>query len=298
MKFIVEPDFEGIRLDRFLKKQANLTHSVICKLIRKGNVLIDGLKIKNIDLSLKTAQIIIINNYIFNAIPPKLESFINNKVVQNIKDRIKYQDQNLAIIDKPAGLASQSGGSLKYSLDDIARVIWPDQAKIVHRLDKDTSGLIIIAKNRITATKIFLAFENREVEKEYLAVLSPIPKQTTGVITTNIAKAQTQGKLHKSENSDIEGKLSISEYEVIKIDEKKNIALVKFMPKTGRTHQIRLHASYIGCPVVGDFKYYGNCDLSKNLQLLAYKINIADITPNQQITADIPNFFLLNLTNL
>ena len=289
----VENDFNGIRVDRFIGKKLNLTHSIICKLLRDKKILLNDKIVKELKNKLNSGDSICVNYSLDISDKPQKEYFVNKKIVDQIRKCIRYEDENLAIIDKPAGLATQSGGSLKYSLDDISQIIWPGNARIVHRLDKDTSGLIVIAKNRLTATKIADAFQNSNVQKEYLAVLNPIPLQNSGTIITNIAEAKTQGKMHKCKNAQ-EGKLSITDYEVLKIDEIRNIALVKFRPKTGRTHQIRLHASHIGCPIVGDFKYHGNCNLSKDLHLVAYTIYIQDITPKIELFAKIPNFFIIN----
>lgn len=293
MQIVVEKDFDLVRLDRFLASRLNLTHSIICKLIRRRKIAVNGAKVKDSNVRVKEKDVVEINNILSVEKPEQKEYFVSDKIVKNIKKRIKYEDENLAIIDKPAGLATQSGGSLKYSLDEISRIIWPNSAKIVHRLDKDTSGLIIIAKNRLTAMAISSAFQSGHVQKTYLAVLSPIPENKNGTITTNITNAETQGKMHKCKNTENgEGKLAITDYKIIKTDKNLNIALAEFSPKTGRTHQIRLHASSIGCPIVGDFKYHGNCDLSKDLHLVAYKIDIPDITPKQKIFASIPDFFI------
>ncbi len=293
MNIIVDKDCNEMRVDRFLSKKLNITHSIICKLLRDKKIFINDKVVKELKTKiLVNDSILVKNNLVIENKEPK-EYFVNKKIVDSIRVRIKYEDENFAIIDKPSGLATQSGGSLKYSLDDITQIIWPGEARIVHRLDKDTSGLIIIAKNRVTATKISNAFQENQVQKEYLAVLYPVPKENSGIITTNISKAKTQGKMHKCENSDY-GKIAITEYEVIKTDIVRNIALVKFRPKTGRTHQIRLHASYIGSPIVGDFKYRGNCDLSTNLHLVAYSIYIPDVTPKIELFGEIPNFFVFS----
>jgi len=189
---------------------------------------------------------------------------------------------------------------LRFSLDDIMREIRGPSVRIVHRLDKETSGVIIMAKNHQTAVNISRALHNRVAEKTYLAVLSPIPKDDSGMIETRNMKVRglimNKYEAHREDFSD--GKVAITRYKIIGLDTDRNIALVSFDPKTGRTHQLRIHAAHILSPIVGDKRYGGDMELSKKLQLFSYRMKIPSL--NIDIMAQsLPSYFLLsNLSDI
>lgn len=171
--------------------------------------------------------------------------------------KIIYEDNDVIVIDKPAGILVHpsttlgTGPAEKNTLIDILKNKYPN-AQLVHRLDQDTSGLMVIAKNQQTAEFLKAQFKNREIKKKYLALVYGILKDRKGIIAKSISKSRKRGgsqtiaPINKMREA-------VTRYEVIK--EFENFSLLEVSPETGRTHQIRVHLASIGHPIAGDEKY-------------------------------------------
>ena len=243
---------DSTRLDKFLKiNLLEYSRSYIQKLIKNGNVeLSSGEKIKDCDHITRIGVEYIV----------KLESMKENFI--SFDDiNVKYQDNDLMIIDKPAGLVVHPGTGTNYTLVDILKQkfgnssfssIDPNRPGIVHRLDKDTTGLMVVAKNNIAHAYLSSCIEKRTLKRTYTAFVWGNPKSDTGLIKCNIGRKRGNSKVMVVKNS---GKEAITRYSVIK--RFGDIAsMMNFSLETGRTHQIRVHALFSGFPIIGD-KTYG-----------------------------------------
>jgi 23S rRNA pseudouridine1911/1915/1917 synthase len=175
--------------------------------------------------------------------------------------KIIYEDDDLAVIEKPAGLLSHPVTNEKDTLIDLMKKKYPE-ARLVHRLDKDTSGLMVIAKNEKAYEWLKSQFLNRQIHKKYLALANETLKDKKGIIVKSISKSRKRGG---SQTTAPIGKMreALTRYEVIKefsakggsASGGKNYTLLEVSPETGRTHQIRIHLASIGHPLAGDDKY-------------------------------------------
>jgi 23S rRNA pseudouridine1911/1915/1917 synthase len=245
----------GQRLDKVIMTQVGerFSRAQMQTFIKDGRVMVDG-KPAKAGVKLKGGEQVTIT------VPPRDES----RTVQPeaIPLTVLYEDDDLAVIDKPAGMVVHPGvgdetGTLVSAMlarwPQIAETsIEPKRAGIVHRLDKGTSGLIVIAKHDRARRHLAEQFQARTVEKSYLALLERTPPTTTGRIEAPIARDPNQRKRMAVARG---GKPAVSEYEVIDRDFLDERVLVQVKLLTGRTHQIRVHMAFIGCPIVGDAIY-------------------------------------------
>ena len=318
MRNIQVPNSEnGSRFDRCLRRLLGyINQPLLEKSLRLGLILLDKKKTKS-SFKVKTGQIIFYSSEIkFENIDTK-KNFDNQTKIyyRNLYNKIfiKETEEYLAL-NKPSGLAVQGGSSQKYHIDDMLRCLFNEKntPKLIHRIDKDTSGLLLVAKNQQTAMKFSKYFQKRKIIKTYLAIVSPCPKNENGTIDLPIYKGMLKG--HQKMVVDYNrGKTAITEYKVLdKVSSR--AALMALYPKTGRTHQLRVHLEYMNSPIVGDKKYSGlsgiyssDCSLLehesisqikqskeiiKNLQLHAYCIRMPSY---ELIEAEISDNFKKNL---
>lgn len=245
----------GERLDKAILAQIGdrLSRARLQALIAEGQVLVDGSQVKA-GSKLKGGEVIALRLPGAPA-PDKVQP-------EDIALDVLYLDQDLAVIDKPAGMIVHPGIQNETgTLLNAALFHWPEiaampmeekRAGIVHRLDKDTSGLIVVARNDLARRRLSAQFQNREVDKHYLALLERRPETSSGRIDAPIAR---DPKNRKRMAVVRKGKAAISEFTVIDDDFRDGQALVRVHLLTGRTHQIRVHMAFINCPIVGDRVY-------------------------------------------
>lgn len=295
----VKSEDDGIRLNRwFLKYYPDLTLGRLQKLLRTKQIKVDG-KRAEAALRLSAGQEI--------RIPPLNEEMLEQKrkeIAQKDADFIRslviYKDNNIIAINKPSGLAVQGGTNTSRHIDGMLDALSfekTERPRLVHRIDKDTSGILILARNRQWADLLTKAFREHSLQKTYLALVAPAPEKEEGEIKAPLEKIGE--KVHVSDA----GKPSRTFYNTIDSAGSK-FALLAAEPLTGRTHQIRAHLEYIGSPIVGDNKYFGTekqkfALLSDKLHLHAYKIDLSALYNKKLvIKAPLQDYFKQSLNSL
>ena len=286
MKSIQVPTSEnGSRFDRCLRRLLGyINQPLLEKSLRQGLILLDKKKIKS-SFKVNKGQIIFYSSEIkFENIDIKHYFDNHTKIYyRNLYNKIfiKETEEYLAF-NKPSGLAVQGGSSQKYHIDGMLRCLFTENntPKLIHRIDKNTSGLLLVAKNQQTAVKFSNYFQKRKIIKTYLAIVSPCPKNEKGIIDLPIYKGMLKGhqKMVVHHNR---GKTAITEYKVLdKVSS--SVALMALYPKTGRTHQLRVHLEYINSPIIGDKKYSGSSNLYSSENDLAGHKSISQIKWNDE----------------
>ena len=282
-------DVEAARLDVFAAEKSGLTRSYIKQLIDGGNVTLNGSVVKS-GYAVKAGDTVQIT------VPDPITEI----VPQDIPLEIIYEDGDIAVINKQQGLTVHPGGgaddntlanALMFRLKSLSTINGVVRPGIVHRLDKDTSGVMVVAKNDEAHLSLAAQFENRTAEKIYTALLEGVVKEDRGTIKTLIDRNPKDRKLMCVSTRG--GREAISEFEIIERFAENCLAL--FRIKTGRTHQIRVHAKYMGHPVVGDKQYgYKKQKFNLNGQLLhAGSLTITHPKTGERITftAPLPEYF-------
>lgn len=252
IEFIVEN--AGERLDKLIVSRAGfLSRSQVQAMIKDGQVTVDDQQVKA-GIKLRGGERIIV-------ILPEAEAD-GEPEPEDIDLTVIYEDEHLAVIDKPAGMVVHPAiGHQSGTLVNAILGRWPHIAQIddpegrngiVHRLDKDTGGVIVIAKTEDALDDLMWQFQERLVDKTYTALLERRPQTDTGRIDAPIGRDPKQRKRMAVVR---DGRESVTEFKVIDDDFREGHALVEFNLLTGRTHQIRVHAAFINCPVVGDRVY-------------------------------------------
>ena len=290
-KLIIDvPDEEtGERIDSFLSGKTDFTRTRIQQLIKDRNITVNGKPTKS---SYKIEE----NDEIIIEVPEVETTEIKP---ENIKIDIVYEDSDIAVINKQAGLVVHpahghySGtlvNAILYHIKDLSGINGEIRPGIVHRLDKDTSGLIVIAKNDKVHTALTEMFQEKKIRKTYLAILKGKLNKSEGKIVTQIGRDKNDRKKMTVIDDITKGKNAITNYRVI--SQNNLFTLVKVNIETGRTHQIRVHMRYLGYPILGD-SVYGRKDNEKRQMLHAYKLEfIHPVTGRQmEFIGEIPEDF-------
>lgn len=296
MKKEITVDNVGVRADVYLSEKLNYTRSKVKKLIDDGCVFVNGAKIKSSDKLPEGAFVTV------DEPDPKPLGL----TPVNLPIDIVYQDKDIAVINKPQGLTVHDGNGVKgytlvnlllANLDSLSGINGVIRPGIVHRIDKDTSGLLVVAKNDAAHVSLAAQIQNKTCKRTYIALLEGVLKQDSGKIETHIERSQKNRTMMTVSDK---GRIAITEFKVLKRYD--NYTLCEFNLKTGRTHQIRVHSKFIGHPIVGDPVYgYKNQKFSLNGQLLhAIKLELTHPATGERMTftAPLPDYFLNVLTKL
>jgi 23S rRNA pseudouridine955/2504/2580 synthase len=286
----IEADDDGIRLDRWFKRHfPSISHGVVEKLLRTGQVRLDGKRVSASD-RIAAGQLL--------RLPPQLHgtgtdlSTYSHHPSPQPGDRSKqlaeslviHKDSSILVLNKPAGLATQGGRGIAEHVDNLLEYLRfekKQRPRLVHRLDRDTSGVLVVARTATAAASLSEALRRRDATKLYWALTVGIPEPAKGTVRSSLVK-EAVGKDEKmvtAEWRDAGAKAAVTDYAVLE-RAGRELAWVAVRPHTGRMHQIRVHLASIGAPIVGDFKYGGVAarglgEIENRLHLHARSIDIA-----------------------
>ncbi len=257
----VSDDEAGLRLDRWFQRHfPGLSHGALQKLLRTGQVRIDGKRVEGKD-RVEPGQQVRLPPGVTSAPPPKPREIpsVSDRDAAEIQSLVIHCDDHVIVLNKPPGLAVQGGTGTEHHVDgmlDALRFGFEDRPRLVHRLDKDTSGLLLIARTGQAAKRLAESFRQRETEKLYWAVVVGVPPQKEGAIDLPLAKRPGARDREMMQVDKENGQKALTHFR--ELDRlAKRAALLALWPRTGRTHQLRVHCAAIGCPILGDGKYGG-----------------------------------------
>ena len=284
------------RLDVFLSEKLDKTRSAVKKLVDDGEITVGGNKVK-------AGRVLKIGEEISVNIPDPVKLDLE---AENIPLDIIYQDKDIAIINKPQGMTVHAGNgthgstlvnALLYHLDSLSGINGVIRPGIVHRIDKDTSGLLVVAKNDAAHLSLSEQIKNKTCHRIYLALLEGAVKQNDGIIDTFIGRSDKNRTMMAVKGS---GRRAVTHFKVLK--RYKEFTFAEFKLETGRTHQIRVHCKYIGHPIVGDPVYgYEKQKFKLNGQLLhAWKLELRHPSTGERMSfeAPLPDYFQAVLQKL
>ena len=262
-------DEDGMRLDRWFKAHyADLPHSRLEKLLRTGQVRVDGGRAKA-STRLEAGQTVRVPPLPDLApMPPKQALSKADRAL--LASMILYEDDDIMVLNKPPGLAVQGGSKTTQHLDRLLEGLGdgPEtRARLVHRLDRDTSGVLVVAKRRSVAAKLGRAFQTRSVRKIYWALTKGVPKPPQGKIEAALVKAAgPEGdRVRKARPGEQKRAQSAVTYYSVVDRAGQAVSFVSLKPVTGRQHQLRAHMAILGYPILGDEKYRGNIDVPEGI---------------------------------
>ncbi len=323
---MVAGDEDGIRMDRWFKRHhPAITHGLLEKLLRTGQVRLDGKRAKSND-RLSTGQIIRLPPQVQTAHRPVDKRSTESQTASSqpseqerifAEGLVIHKDSSVMVLNKPPGLATQGGSGLTRHVDGLLDYLTfgkKQRPRLVHRLDRDTSGVLVVARTVPAAAALAKSLAQRDARKIYWALVKGVPKKSSGTIKAALIKEGGHGAHGRDEKmvardpgprvgGDDDAKYALTDYAVMDRagDE---YAWVAAKPLTGRTHQIRVHLASLGTPIVGDFKYggaaaRGSGEIADKLHLHARSIDIAHPDGGRlSITVPLPPHMLKSWTFL
>ncbi|HTP78690.1 MAG TPA: RluA family pseudouridine synthase [Rhizomicrobium sp.] len=288
----IDRDEDGIRVDRWFKRHyPALTHGRLEKLLRTGQVRLDGKRVKAADRVASGQTVRLPPQIVHGDLETKPRPAPKPRPQGSLENLILYMDKSVIVLNKPPGLATQGGSGLSEHVDGMLDSLAFEKntrPKLVHRLDRDTSGVLVVARTTPAAAELSRSLAQRDAQKIYWALTKGVPKVKRGTIKAALIKESGFGQHGRDERmttvekgavNEKEAKDAITDYAVI-ATAGEELAWVAVKPLTGRTHQIRVHLAAIGTPIVGDFKYggtdvRGKGEIENRLHLHARSIDIA-----------------------
>ncbi|MGO9698975.1 MAG: RluA family pseudouridine synthase [Xanthobacteraceae bacterium] len=284
---VVTADESGMRVDRFLEARfPGLSFSHIQRVIRKGEVRVNGKRTQPKN-RLEAGQTMRIPPLRLDQLKPRTPgSEADEQTRAFLKSITLHEDADVLVLNKPMGLAVQGGSGTTRHLDgmlDVLRDSHGQRPRLVHRLDKDTAGCLLVAKTRFAATALAKTFRSRSARKIYWALVAGVPKVQQGRISTFLAKEEREEDsfMRIARHGDKGASHAVTYYAVVETSGPL-LAWVSLKPVTGRTHQLRAHMAHIGHPIVGDPKYFSleNWQLPGGMQNKLHLLARRIVVPN------------------
>jgi 23S rRNA pseudouridine955/2504/2580 synthase len=278
-------DEAGMRLDRWFKLHyPGLGFGHLQKLLRSGQVRVDGSRVETSTRLAAGSQVRVPPLQVGDARPPAPKSMRGSGDREVLQAALLHEDAQVLVFNKPAGLAVQGGSGVNRHVDAMLEAFTDRHGrkpKLVHRLDRDTAGVLVVARTRSAAAFLGQAFKARETRKIYWALVAGVPRPPAGRVSTYLAKEEgPEGdRMRIARHGERGADHAVSNYKLVDQAGQK-LAWLAMQPITGRTHQLRAHAAHIGHPIVGDPKYFNveNWELPGGIQnrlhLLARRIVI------------------------
>lgn len=257
------------RLDRFLRRRfPHLTQGAIEKMCRKGDIRVEGVKCKSNTRVLEGQSVRMppLPSHTFKQAPKAPISEADRRMMQSL---VLYKDNDIIVINKPHGLAVQGGSKTTKHIDGLSEALCFDRDTkplLVHRLDRDTSGVLVMGRHPQAAARLAKLFQSKYIEKVYWALVAGVPSRREGRIRFGLVKArhgeegmgEKMHPIHPNEVDETRGaKHATTDYMVLEVAGQR-LCWLAMSPQTGRTHQLRAHSSALGHPIIGDGKYGGS----------------------------------------
>src|SRR5258708_7692257 len=278
----IETDDDGVRLDRWFRRHyPALPHGRLEKLLRTGQVRLDGKREKAGD-RVAAGQLVRLPPQLLSATLPERTGPARQS--GSLRDLVLHMDASVIVLNKPSGLATQGGSGLTRHIDGMLDSLSfgkKQRPRLVHRLDRDTSGVLVVARTVPAAAALAQSLRRRDAQKIYWALTRGVPKKPRGTIKLALAKEGVRGRDERMtavDRSEEGAKHAMTDYVVLG-HAGNEFAWIAAKPVTGRTHQIRVHLASLETPIVGDFKYggadaRGRGDIEDKLHLHARSIDI------------------------
>ena len=307
-QFSVGPDDDGIRLDRWFKRHLpDTSYTTVAKWARTGQLRVDGARAKPGDhvVTGQAIRVPPVEPVRVDAPQKRERPPLSDDEITFAQEMVIHRDAQAIVLNKPPGLATQGGTKTIEHVDGLLDALQDDldgRPKLVHRLDKDTSGALLIARTTRAAAYFAKSFSSRTARKTYWALVVGVPSIEDGMIELPIAKQPGTGgeKMHVDEK---EGSPARTRYRVIEMAGT-TTAWLELIPHTGRTHQLRVHLAAIGHPIVGDGKYGGQAafltgNISRKMHLHSRRIRIDHPDGGEiDVQAELPTHFAESLKQL